>query len=179
MSRRFPLAFGSLVVSNAGFPTLAEVPHAVISEVRALALSARGRDELARLLDLGPAPHHLAERVLEALSRGQLVYEAWAPSRSAAQTPDVAPNPSLAELAGDEPEDLVLHAVVLELVDGDDLPVPRAEFRLIDPEGRTHEGRLDHEGRAEVEGIRKPGACKVCFPEFDQSSWDYIHATPL
>lgn len=173
------MAFGSLVVSNVRFPIIADVPREVESEVMALAASARGRDDLARLLDLGPGSDRVAQRALEALARGRLAYEAWTPSPTAVLPPDADEDVNLSDLAEDEPEELVLHTVVLELVDGDDVPVPRAEFCLVDPEGRTHKGRLDHEGRAEVEGIRKSGDCKVCFPEFDQTAWDYVHAAPL
>lgn len=34
-------------------------------------------------------------------------------------------------------------------------------------------------GRAEIEGIRKAGACQVSFPEFDNGAWTYVSAHPL
>lgn len=177
VSLRVPLTFGSLAVSNDRLPRVVDVPRTLELDVTALASTPHGSEELARLLDIDPHSPFIAERVVEALSRGQLVYEDWTPTFGSANR--LIDEVDLHDLAGDEVEELVEHSVVLELVDGDDVPVPRAAYQLIDPDGRTHEGRLDKDGRAEVEGIRKAGDCKVCFPEFDQAAWDYVSAFPL
>ncbi len=85
----------------------------------------------------------------------------------------------LVSLAEGEEEDLSVHAVVLLLLDTEDRPVSGAQYRMVDPDGRTHRGQLDGDGRAEVRDIRSAGACKVSFPEFDNGAWAYVSAHPL
>lgn len=176
VKQRVALTVGSLV-TNEGPSTPVHVSRDLELDVIALASTHSGQDDLARLLG-ETSTSSIAHNVIEALSRGTLVYEPWTPAFGGG-APFKKDEVDLHDLAEDEPEVIVEHAVVLELVDGDDIPVARAAFELIDPDGRKYEGRLDDAGRAEVEGIRKPGDCKVCFPEFDQSSWDYVSAYPL
>jgi len=178
LPRSIHLGFGRLHVSTHGFPQSMQVSRAVELELEAFAASPDGARALADLLDTWPdTPHVLVERALLALGSGRLQYETWAPAAGVA-----GPRHEtrwLADLAGDEPAVIPVHAVVLELVDQQDHPVVGAQYHLVDPEGRAHRGVLDHEGRAEIDGIRKAGACKVSFPEFDNGAWTYVSAHPL
>jgi hypothetical protein len=40
------------------------------------------------------------------------------------------------------------------------------------PDGTVHEGSLDHNGFARVDGIENPGSCDITFPELDDGAWD-------
>ncbi len=178
LSRFIQLGFGRLQVSTFGFPQPTRVTREVELELEAFAASHDGARALADLLDTwSDAPRVLIERALRALESGRLQYEAWAPVVQVTGRPPQAD--WLAALAGDEPTEIPVHAVVLELVDLRDRPVAGAQYHLVDPEGRAHRGILDHEGRAEIREIRKSGACKVSFPEFDSRAWTYVSAHPL
>ncbi|MEM6294120.1 MAG: hypothetical protein AAGA54_22770 [Myxococcota bacterium] len=172
------LAFGTLTPSPGGFPRYVDVSRALEDEIRTHARDPWTGPELAALLCV-PFTNagDLAEQVLHALASGRLVHEPWAPSPLAPQVR--TPQTPLAQLAADEAPLVAEYAVVLELVGWDDAPISRAEYRLVDPEGRVHTGHLDAQGRAEITGLRKAGACAVSFPEFDRRAWEYVAAHPL
>lgn len=52
-------------------------------------------------------------------------------------------------------------------------PMKAAKYRITDADGKDHEGKLDGDGRARLDGI-KPGTCGVTFPEFDEEAWERI-----
>ncbi len=172
------LSFGRLVVSSRGFPVTAGIPRAVEAELCSFADSPSGSRALADLLDAMPSSAAmLVEQTMHALDSGRLSYEPWRATPRLVSPPD--DEQRLAGLVADEPAEIAIHAVVLELVDVQDRPVRGAQYLLVDPEGRTHRGVLDDHGRAELRELRKPGACKVCFPEFDDAAWSYVSAHPL
>ncbi len=181
MLRHVQLSFGQLRVSPSGFPRFVEPAREVEFEVLAFAATPSGCREFAALLD-EPAedtPERIVERVLHELASGRLEYDRGMPSGGGSAFGPRVENHDLAELATDDPEAELLHAVVIELADTEDRPIPGVAFDLVDPDGRTHSGHLDDEGRAEVGSIRSSGNCKVSFPEFDNRAWTYVAAYPL
>lgn len=60
--------------------------------------------------------------------------------------------------------------IEIELLDEEDNPVPGEKYEVELPDGKIAKGTLDGEGFARIDGI-KPGACKVCFPEYDKDAW--------
>lgn len=178
MPQRVSLPFGDLTAGAFGFPQPTSVPHDVQRELVAFASSPDGRRDLADLIDvgLGTAPG-VIDQVLWALETGRLTYTARLPSSAVIGPSDHVFE--LAELAQDEEEELSIHAVVLLLLDTQDRPVVGARYRVIDPDGRSHRGQLDTDGRAEIRDIRSAGACKVSFPEYDNGAWAYVSARPL
>ncbi len=172
------LSLGRLQVARSPFPALVDVPRTVELEILAFAATPAGARALGDLLDMpSHASDELAEQVLRALARGDLEYEAWSPTPGWGSVL-ASPRP-LAQLARDEPREIPLHAVILELIDTQDRPVSGAAYHLVDPDGRTHRGRLDDEGKAEIRDVRSPGDCKVSFPDFDHEAWVYFSAHPL
>lgn len=61
--------------------------------------------------------------------------------------------------------------VAIELVDGDDQPVPDARYQLTLPGGQVREGRLDANGVASFPNLQNDGECIVCFPDIDEEAW--------
>ena len=178
MTHRVRLAFGTLTASFGGFPRFTTVSGQLEAQIRERARDPWHGSELAALLGIAfTDADDVADRVLTALGSGRLVYEAWAPSPGSAHA--CTRLTALSSLAGEEAEPLVMYAVILELVGWDDAPVAGAAYQLVDPDGRTHAGTLDAEGRAEITGLRSAGDCAVCFPEFDRRAWDYISAHPM
>ncbi len=178
MTRQVQLSFGRLLVSTFGSPRLTTLPFEVEREVLAHASTPEGARVLADLIDDFPgSPERTAQRVLEALESGRLMYEQWSPPTSLVGPSDVGD--ALTELTSEEEEQLVVHAVILELLDTQDRPVAGAAYTVVDPSGRAHSGCLDSEGRAEIREIKTAGNCKVCFPEFDSRAWTYVSAHPL
>lgn len=151
---------------------------AVEREVLSHAATPEGSRVLADLLDAFPdSPERTAKRILDALERGQLRYEAWTPSPTL-----VGPAVVAEMLAGStelNEDALVVHSVIVELLDTRDRPVAGAAYTLVDPTGRAHSGHLDETGRAEIQQIKQAGNCKVSFPEFDSRAWTYVSAHPL
>jgi hypothetical protein len=70
-----------------------------------------------------------------------------------------------------EPEVVALHWIEILLVGEDDQPIPGARYQIELPDGRVRAGRLGADGLARVDGIEKPGDCKVTFPDLDQDAW--------
>lgn len=64
-----------------------------------------------------------------------------------------------------------VHWIEIVLVGEDERPIPGVAYEVKDPDGRTHRGRLDGDGRARITSIRTPGSCQVTFPELDQEAW--------
>lgn len=180
MFRRIQLGFGGLQVSGSPFRRFVDVPRQIELEVREFASTSSGARALCNLLNTWvESSERVAERTMRALACGELEYVAWHPSGGSAGSRS-APTDLTALLADEDNADEVpLYAVVLELVNALNEPIPGAAYRLVDPAGRSHSGSLDHDGRAEVRAIRKAGSCKVSFPEFDSEAWSYVHAEPL
>lgn len=111
----------------------------------------------------------LCRRVATLVARGLLRI---GPSSARAEVP----RPSMEEAERDEPpehraEAVGVHWIEIVLVGEDDRPIPGAVYEVKDPDGRTHRGRLDADGRARITSIRSPGDCEVTFPELDQDAW--------
>lgn len=178
LARRVQTTFGWIVESADKTPRITDVPRNVELDVFACTTEPEGRRALADLLgvrDLGVLNVH--EEVLQALTKGGLVYESWSGFRS--RGGDSAEPTDLAVLAGDEEDVVATHSIVIELVGEDDEPIPHVAYRLTGPDGLTRRGHLDEDGRAEVHDLTRAGACKVCFPDFDEEAWDYVSAVPL
>lgn len=60
--------------------------------------------------------------------------------------------------------------IEIELLDGQNKPVPDQRYRIEVPDGTFREGNLDKQGKARVDGI-DPGQCEVSFPDLDGSEW--------
>jgi uncharacterized Zn-binding protein involved in type VI secretion len=58
----------------------------------------------------------------------------------------------------------------LRLVDSEGLAVSFASFRVTAADGSVHEGMLDADGQAQLEGL-PPGSCSVSFPELHGDDW--------
>ena len=69
-------------------------------------------------------------------------------------------------------ESVPQHWIEIELVGEDDNPIPWEEYEVTLPGGETVRGYLDEDGWARVEGIARPGGCRVTFPRLDQEAWD-------
>ena len=61
--------------------------------------------------------------------------------------------------------------VELELVDAGGKAVPNENYEIVLPNGRSTTGRTDARGRARLENIVKPGACKISFPDLEDDDW--------
>jgi len=79
----------------------------------------------------------------------------------------------LSELASHRPEPREdLRAwIEIRLEDRDGKPVPRARYEVLLSNRELRQGYLDLQGFARIEGLPE-GTCKVCFPDYDQSSWN-------
>jgi hypothetical protein len=62
--------------------------------------------------------------------------------------------------------------IEIEMVDGEDKPVPGVRYRVTLPDGTADEGTLDDKGFARVEGFEAGGDCKITFPEHDKEAWE-------
>jgi phage baseplate assembly protein gpV len=60
--------------------------------------------------------------------------------------------------------------VELAVVDQDDQPYSGLRYRITAADGTVHDGRLDDQGKARVEGIA-PGTCQVTFPDLADDDW--------
>lgn len=78
----------------------------------------------------------------------------------------------LSELASHrpEPKEDLRGWIEIRLEDRDGKPVPRARYEVILDNRELRQGYLDQHGFARLEGLPE-GTCKVCFPDYDQSSW--------
>jgi uncharacterized Zn-binding protein involved in type VI secretion len=74
----------------------------------------------------------------------------------------VAFMPDTAELLNEN------HWLEFQLTDGQDQPIPRQAYVVVDPSGAKFSGRLDEKGFARVEPV-KPGRCNIHFPDLGQS----------
>ena len=61
--------------------------------------------------------------------------------------------------------------IEIELVGEDDKGIPGEPYRITMPDGTVHNGTLDQDGVARVEGM-EPGTCKVTFPQLDKDAWE-------
>lgn len=86
---------------------------------------------------------------------------------SAAQVPPAADAgiafmPDTAELLNED------HWLEFQLTDGQDRPIPRQSYVVVDPSGAELSGRLDEKGFARIEPV-KAGRCTIHFPDLGQS----------
>lgn len=79
---------------------------------------------------------------------------------------------TLSELASHrpEPKEDLRGWIEIRLEDGDGKPVPRARYEVILDNRELRQGYLDQHGFARLEGLPE-GICRVCFPDYDKSSW--------
>lgn len=61
--------------------------------------------------------------------------------------------------------------VEVELLDPDGAPIAGADYVVVTPDGATHTGTLDAQGRARVDSIGTPGACRIEFPGLLEPRW--------
>ena len=80
---------------------------------------------------------------------------------------------ALSELASrrPEPKEDLRAWIEIRLEDRDGKPVPRARYEVLLDNRELRQGYLDQQGFARLEGLPE-GTCKVCFPDYDQSSWN-------
>lgn len=135
------------------------------------------RVELCRALDgverlWGPlSDEQLIAAVTRSVARGLLEVR---PSRALRAPPPLLPVAAPVEEAPaphDEREEVGVHWVEVALVGEDRAPIGGVAYRLTDPDGRVHRGRLDDRGLARVSGIRSAGACTLTFDGLDQDAW--------
>lgn len=164
-----------------GLDRMDGAPGAVDDAALARWLASRVQDPLARMelcravdrfewLWDPPSDEQLFAAVTRLVARGLLEVR---PSQEARALPVRLQTPVRVEEAPAQPEgeEVGLHWVEIALVGEDDEPIPGVAYRLKDPDGRIHRGRLDDRGRARVVGIRSAGTCTVTFDELDQDAW--------
>jgi hypothetical protein len=61
--------------------------------------------------------------------------------------------------------------IEIELVDGDDNPVPGVDYRIECDDGRVRTGTTNAAGKAREEGLHD-GSCKVSFPRLNGPDWN-------
>jgi hypothetical protein len=78
------------------------------------------------------------------------------------------------------PEDFAIQSchhkltwIEIHLVDMEGNPVAGEKYRITDVDGKKHEGSLDQNGRARVNGIRS-GSCIVTFLNRDTDAWERL-----
>lgn len=64
-----------------------------------------------------------------------------------------------------------VRGIEISLVDHEGKPVSGEQYRVVLPDGKVKEGRLDENGLARLEGI-DPGECKITFPDLDKDAWE-------
>lgn len=60
--------------------------------------------------------------------------------------------------------------VEVQLIGEDDKPIPREEYAITLPGGKTVTGNLDASGVVRVDGL-PAGLCKISFPKLDKEAW--------
>ncbi len=177
------MAFSRLFPSSSSAWSTAEpVPGFVLSDVREHTRGSETRRALCELMGLPSTtpPDHVFESVVAGLESGTLRFELLTFGGATASVSATGPDSrQLRDLAEPVEEIRQRYRILIELIDEDELPVPQVAYRVIDGDGREHEGRLDDDGRAEVLGLRSDAPCKVSFPDLDGDAWDYIYAAPL
>lgn len=139
------------------------------------------RRDLARFL--GTTIVYSAEHLLEVL-REHVVAGRVIITRERARTidGDAGLDPTTLRRLAATPEDLAddqAHSIAIQLIGEDDEPIAGVRYRLVDPEGRTVEGRTGPDGRAVVWGLARAGQCRVTFPDLDRDAWDTVDSVPL
>lgn len=180
----FTAPFGTLRTSgfelkgNGGPPLMRRATPDIEADLRHHGSTPEGMRELARFAGIdGVARRSIVDHVLEELERGRITIE---PRRALPMLcgPTDAEEVDLSDLAVLEPAEEA-YAVELQLLDQDDVPVAGAEYRLRLPDGSLRVGTLNDQGFAREEGLDSADPCEVTFPEFDQETWSYVHASPL
>ena len=64
--------------------------------------------------------------------------------------------------------------VEVQLLDMVGEPVSGERYRIRLPDGTLKEGRLNYRGRARIEDITTPGACRISFPDLDAEAWEAL-----
>ena len=130
------------------------------------------RGHVLRLLG-GELPPHVrddaAERVLLARLRSGAV-SLLGRERPLPHLPFQAEEAPPAEDA--EAVEVAVHFVEVVLVDMEDTPMPGERYRIKTPDGRTHQGRLDRDGKVRIDGIKGGGPCEVPSPDLDEEAWE-------
>ncbi len=169
---------GFILTANARPPVAERVAPHVEAELRHHGSTPEGVRELARFADMaGTDLTSVVDRLLEELGRGRIDVELRRPLPILCG-PTTETEVDLSDLTVLESTEEA-YAVELQLIDQDDVPVARAEYRLRLPDGQVRSGTLDEQGFARVDGLDSPDPCEVSFPRFDEQSWAYVHASPL
>ena len=63
------------------------------------------------------------------------------------------------------------HWIEVELLDEANRPVVAEDYLVTLPDGQEVPGNLDAEGQVRIEGIEKPGSCRITFPNLDWAAW--------
>ena len=135
------------------------------------------RGELCRAVDCferlwgPPSDEQLIAAITRLVAQGLLEVRPSRDLRAPPPRPRMAAPVEEAPATHDEREEIGVHWVEIALVGEDDEPIPGAAYRLKDPDGRVHRGRLDDRGLARVSGIRSGGACTLTFDGLDQDAW--------
>ena len=116
-------------------------------------------------LERGRYEQRLKQRITEAFLRGELV--ALEVDRPVLVPPPWKGVEILRPAEAPVPEPTWL---AIELKDPQGQPVPHARYVVTLPDGSTHEGTLNKNGYARVDGVN-PGKCHVSFPELEGESW--------
>ncbi len=70
------------------------------------------------------------------------------------------------------------HWIEVELHDEAKQPVVGEAYLVTLPDGQEVTGNLDAEGQVRIEGIEKPGACRITFPNLDWAAWGRPFVVP-
>jgi len=63
--------------------------------------------------------------------------------------------------------------IEIRLMDMEGNAVPGERYKVTDPNQGKHEGKLDQNGRARIDGI-PAGSCQIAFPDRDKEAWDRV-----
>lgn len=62
------------------------------------------------------------------------------------------------------------HWIEVQLLDAEGRPAAGEVYRIVDPDGVTHEGALDGNGIVRLTDL-SPGVCQIGFPARDRAVW--------
>jgi hypothetical protein len=140
------------------------------------------------MVQLRRALWHLGERAVDRLDDGGIVaVVARRMHRGAVRLRELPPPPFDARalqglVAEREDEENVLGPepettwIEVRLVGEDAAPIQGQLFRVELPDGTFREGVLDRHGVGRIDGIERPGACRITFPLLDEEAWEPLDA---
>ena len=114
-----------------------------------------------------------AKRAAELVESRQLVLcrtDVHAPVRAGSLLP--APDVPIEPVLAAPPVETETTWVEFRMVDEVNEPVPNLRYRVVLPDGREKQGRLDSYGRVRFNDLDEPGECVISFPDLDADAWE-------